>query len=70
METSTFSEWQFVIQELKERNEETYDFAYQKKLLKEFQKQVMAGIEILRQEIKDVIGDRESSIAREIRTQQ
>lgn len=50
METSAFSEWQFVIQELKERNEEPYDFAYQEKLLKEFQKQVAAGIEVLRQE--------------------
>ena len=50
METSSFSEWQFMIQELKENQDKPYDFAYQEKLLKEYHKQVQAGIKVLGQE--------------------
>ena len=50
METSAFSEWQFMIQELKENRDKPYDFTYQEKMLKEYQKQIQAGIEVLGQE--------------------
>lgn len=50
METSAFSEWRFMIRELKENHEKPYDFAYQEGQLKEYQKRIQAGIEILGKE--------------------
>lgn len=50
METSSFAEWRFMIQELKENQDKPYDFAYQDNLLKEYHKQVQTGIEVLGQE--------------------
>lgn len=59
METSAFTEWQFMIRELKEDQDNSYDFAYQENLLKEYHKQVQTGIEVLGQEadIKKKYGD-------------
>lgn len=51
METSSFSEWRFMIRELQENLDKSYDFTYQEKLLKEYHKQVQTGIEVLGQEV-------------------
>lgn len=50
MEASAFSEWQFMIQELKENHDKPYDFTYQETRLREYRKLVQAGIEVLGKE--------------------
>lgn len=50
MEGSPFLEWQYIMKELNENKEEPYDFSYQEGVLKEYQKRIQAGIEILEKE--------------------
>lgn len=50
MEASPFTEWQFMIKELEENREKPYDFVYQEKLLRDYGRQIQAGVEILRRE--------------------
>ncbi len=50
MEESAFSEWQFMVRELRENREEAYDFDYQAGLLKEYGKRIREGIRVLEKE--------------------
>lgn len=50
MEESAFSEWQFMVRELQENREESYDFDYQAGLLREYGKRIREGIRVLEKE--------------------
>ena len=50
MGESGFTEWQFVIRELKENREQAYDFDYQAGLLRDYGKRIREGIRILEKE--------------------
>ena len=74
MAESTFTEWQFMIREMRENKDEPYDFVYQSGLLGEYQKRIRMGIKILEQEedIRKKYGDalQEMDRRRELREQQ
>lgn len=59
MAESYFPDWQFVIQDLKKEKEKPYDFSFQEGLLKEYQKRIREGMDVLKQEadIKKKYGD-------------
>lgn len=50
MEESPFSEWEFMIEELKKSKEKSCDFSYQDTLLKNYIAQVQSGIDVLKWE--------------------
>lgn len=71
MEESAFTEWQFMIRDIKEKKEETYDFSYQAGLLEDYRKRIRTGIKVLEQEedIRKKYGDamQEMDVRREVR---
>ncbi len=59
MAESYFPDWQFLIQDLQKEKEKPYDFSFQEGLLKEYQKRIREGMDVLKQEadIKKKYGD-------------
>lgn len=50
MAESAFTEWQFMIREMMESKEKSYDFIYHAGLLRDYQKQVQSGLKVLERE--------------------
>lgn len=50
MEESAFTEWQYMLRDINENKDRSYDFTYQSGVLGEYQKRIRTGIRILEQE--------------------